>query len=144
MNPIHRLVARDSLGTDLLRLVLCGILFTHGAVRLARGEAPILGDILREHHLPVGTLLAYLVCLAETGGALLLAFRYVVLPVGAILASIYLTGVVLFHRHNGFFVVGPGEGGWEYSLLILACLVATMWSNWSHRWAPFIAAEPQS
>ena len=136
MKLFKGLVTKETAGLDLLRLVLCAILFTHGAYRLISGEAPGLGGILAELKFPFPVTLAYLVCIAETGGSLLLAMRVLVAPAGAILVSIYAMGIFLFHRHNGFFVVGPGEGGWEYSALLITCLIVTMWANWKHKWFP--------
>lgn len=136
MKPFKGLVTRETAGLDLLRFALCAILFTHGAYRLASGEAAGLGGILADLKFPAPVALAYLVCLAETGGSLLIALRVLVLPAGAILISIYATGILLFHRHNGFFVVGPGEGGWEYSALLITCLAVTVWANWRHKWVP--------
>lgn len=126
-----RIFARASAGTDLLRLVLCALLFTHGAYRFYEGSSPILGQILEEQGFPhgSGTVLAYLVNLTETVGTVLLALRLLTLPVCAALTVIYVTGVILFHRHNGFFVVGPGTGGWEYSALLITCLLVTAWEE---------------
>ncbi len=129
MTILARLVDRDSVGTDLLRLVLCGLIFTHGAYRFYEGSTPILGEILSERGFPVGVALAYCVNLAETTGTVLLALRLLVLPVSLVLSLIYITGIVLFHGHNGFFVVGPGTGGWEYSALLITCLLMTAWQN---------------
>ena len=132
MTFLARLVDRDSAGTDLLRLVLCGLIFTHGAYRFYEGSTPILGEILAERGFPIGVILAYCVNLAETVGSVLLALRLLVLPVSLILSLIYVTGIVLFHSHNGFFVVGPGTGGWEYSALLISCLLMTAWQNRKH------------
>ncbi len=135
-----RIVSKDTVALDLLRLVLCAILFTHGAYRFYDGTVPVLGDILRENGLPYANVLAWLVDLAEIGGTVLLALRLCVLPVCAILSFIYFTGILLFHRHNGFFVVGPGGGGWEYSALLITCLLVTAWENRSRGFLPFAAA----
>lgn len=126
-----RIFARASAGTDLLRLVLCAILFTHGAYRFYEGSSPILGQILEEQGFPAGsgTMLAYAVNLVETLGSALLALRWLTLPVCGALIVIYTTGIILFHRHNGFFVVGPGTGGWEYSALLITCLLTTAWEE---------------
>ncbi len=129
MKVLNRIWSMETAGTDVLRLVVCAILFTHGFHRLYEGKAPVLGSILKEEGIPAGVVLAYLVCLAETCGTSLLALRLMVLPVTLILSSIYLTGILLFHRHHGFFVVGPSEGGWEYSALIITCLLVTAWEN---------------
>ena len=124
-----RIFSHQTAGTDLLRLVIAAVLFTHGFYRLTHHEAPILGDILHEQHAPFPYLSAYLVCIAETAGSVLVALRLLVWPVVFIQVLIYLTGIMLFHRHNGFFVVGPGEGGWEYSAVLITCLLVTAWAN---------------
>ena len=138
---LPNIVSKDTLALDLLRLVLCAILFTHGAYRFYDGTVPVLGDILQEHGLPWATVLAYLVDLAEVGGTILLALRLFVVPVSGILCTIYFTGIVLFHWKAGFFVVGPGNNGWEYSALLITCLLVTAWENRSRGFLPFGAAS---
>jgi putative oxidoreductase len=130
-----KIFTRASAGTDLLRLVLCALIFTHGAYRFYEGSSPILGQILEDQGFPggSGTILAYAVNVTETLGALLLAMKLFTLPVCAALTIIYTTGIILFHRHNGFFVVGPGTGGWEYSALLITCLVTTAWEDWKQK-----------
>jgi putative oxidoreductase len=130
---LGRFVARETLGIDILRLVLCAILFTHGAYRFYDGTIPKLGEILSANGLPAGAILANLVNLAETGGTVLLAARLMALPVSLILSFIYIVGIILFHSHLGFFVVGPGSGGWEYSALIITCLLVIAWENRTHK-----------
>ena len=129
MQWLKRIVSWETAGLDALRLVLCAILFTHGAYRLLTGEFVGLGGLLKEEGFPAGVTLAVLVCIAETGGTLSLAMRLMVWPVTAILCLIYLTGIVLFHGPSGFFVVGPGENGWEYSAVLITCLLVTAWEN---------------
>jgi len=132
-----RIVSRQTLGADLLRLVLCAILFTHGAYRLYEGSTPVLGEILGQEGFPFGTVLAYLVDIAETAGSIAVALRLFVIPICLIQSVIYFTGIMLFHRHAGFFVVGPGENGWEYSALLITCLLFTAWENRSAGFLPF-------
>jgi putative oxidoreductase len=129
MNQLKAIVTRDSAGVDVLRIVLCMIIFTHGAYRFYEGTTPIMGTILGDKGFPFGTFLAYSVNVVETAGAVLLALRLLVAPVSFALAGIYFTGIMLFHRHAGFFVVGPGSGGWEYSALLITCLLVTAWEN---------------
>ena len=133
----NRIVSRQTLGADLLRLVLCAILFTHGAYRLYEGSTPVLGEILGQEGFPFGTVLAYLVDIAETAGSIAVALRLFVIPICLIQSIIYFTGIMLFHRHAGFFVVGPGENGWEYSALLITCLLVTAWENRSAGFLPF-------
>lgn len=124
-----RLITRETVGADILRFVLCMIIFTHGAYRFYEGTTPIMGTLLGKAGFPFGTWLAYAVNVVETAGALLLALRLAVLPTSIALVVIYFTGIMLFHRHAGFFVVGPGDNGWEYSALLITCLLFTAWDN---------------
>ncbi len=135
MTLFASIVSRKTLGPDGLRLVLCAILFTHGAYRFYEGSSPELGAILVKKGFPFGVVLAYSVNVVETLGSILVALRRVVLPMCFALASIYVTGIVLFHRHEGFFVVGPGSGGWEYSALLITCLLVTAWENRARRFS---------
>ena len=126
---MNRIFSKERAGSDFLRLVLCAIIFTHGSYRFYEGSLPILGEILESKGFPFGVVLAYLVNIAETAGAVLLAVRIMAWPVSFILSLIYLTGIILFHRQAGFFVVGLGSGDWEYSALLITCLIATAWEN---------------
>ena len=38
-------------------------------------------------------------------------------------ALIYLAGIILVHAAEGWFVVGLGRNGMEYSVLLIGCLV---------------------
>ena len=134
MTFLKRGISRKTLGPDILRLVVCAILFTHGGYRIYSGEAPGLGEVLRDESVPAPLLIAWLICIAETAGTALLALRIMVLPITLILSTIYFTGILLFNRHNGFFLVGAGEGGWEYNALLITCLLVTAWENRVSNW----------
>jgi putative oxidoreductase len=48
------IISRETFGLDALRLVLCAILFTHGAYRFYEGSVPVLGEILGKIGFPAG------------------------------------------------------------------------------------------
>lgn len=120
-----RVFNQRTAGHDILRLTLCVLLSVHGWYRFHEGSLPELGRILESHGFAYGYVLACLVNLAETGGTALLALRLFATPISLLLAGIYTTGIVLFHWRQGFFVVGPGDSGWEYSALLIVCLLIT-------------------
>ena len=126
------------LGPNLLRLVLCAIVFTHGLYRYYEGSLPVLGRLLEESGFPRGSgyALACAVNLTETIGAVLLALGVLVWPLCFAFCLIYFTGIVIFHWESGFFVVGPGTNGWEYSALLIACFIAVAWENRANRYWP--------
>ena len=59
------------------------------------------------------------------GSALLLAGRFVAWVATGFLL-ILIGGIVLVHAPEGWFVVGGGRNGVEYSVLLIACLAAVL------------------
>jgi len=53
----------------------------------------------------------------------LLAYGLFVLPLCLLHAAIYVVGIAMVHWPAGWFVVGAGRNGMEYSVLLVACLV---------------------
>lgn len=143
MSFLNRIISLQRLGPDLLRLVLCAIVFVHGMYRYDEGSLPIMGKLLELSGFPKGSgyALACVVNLVETFGAVFLALRIMVWPLCAAFSVIYFTGIIIFHREAGFFVVGPGSDGWEYSALLITCFVAVAWENRSSRYWPLGQAE---
>ncbi len=48
---------------------------------------------------------------------------FLVVPIAALLGVHMLTGIFLVHLPNGFYVIGPGSGGYELNLLLIAGLL---------------------
>lgn len=59
----------------------------------------------------------------EIGATLLLLLNRFVPLICAIFSIIYVAGIVLVHAPEGWFVVGHGRNGVEYSVLLIGCLV---------------------
>jgi len=124
MTPRIQVIRPGHVALDLVKLAVCAIVLTHGVHRYLYGEIPGLGAALAGFGFPFPLVQAHLVNLAETGGVLLIALGILVRPMCAILILIFATGVVLIHWQLGFFILGPGEGGWEFSALLIACFTA--------------------
>lgn len=105
-----------------LRLVIAGLLAAHGWARLIAGGVAPFGVWLDSQHIPLGFYVAAGVTAYEIVGTLLLALgRWVTwLALGFI--AIYATGLFMVHMPAGWFVVGLGRNGMEYSVLLIACL----------------------
>ncbi|MFC4870737.1 DoxX family protein [Negadavirga shengliensis] len=105
-----------------LRTVLGIIFITHGAARIYHASVPDFGTFLESKNIPLGMLVAWIITLGEmVGGTLLILNKYVRYCV-LFHAAVILGGIVWVHLPNGWFTVGHGSGGVEYSLLILAVL----------------------
>ncbi len=101
-----------------------GIIFvTHGAARLINWTVPEFGGFLESKGFPLGIVFALIVTLGEVIFGSLMAIglkvRYCVIFHGIVIVM----GIFLVHLPRGWFTVGPGSGGVEYSILILAVLL---------------------
>lgn len=106
-----------------LRLVLAGLVAAHGYYRLITGGSTGFGQWLTSQNIPLGAAVAWAVTLSEVVGSVLLAAGRWVFPVTVLLVLIYAMGIVLVHAPSGWFVVGAGRNGAEYSVLLIACLL---------------------
>lgn len=107
----------------VLRVITGLIFITHGLARLYYKSVSDFGNYLESLGFPVGEFLAWVITIGEIlSGTLLIAgilIKYAVVFHTIIL----LTGILILHIHHGWFVVGHGANGVEYSLLLLAVLV---------------------
>ena len=142
MNLHIRVVRPGHLAVDLVKLVVCAIVFTHGIHRYLYGEIGPLGRALASFGFPFPLVEAHLVNLAETGGVLLIALGVLVPAICAVLIVIFATGIALIHWHLGFFIVEPGEGGWEFSALLIACFTAIAVDYWPGEPGPAFGVAP--
>jgi putative oxidoreductase len=115
-------------GLELVRIVTALLILIHGVYRaLAGGVAPF-GEWLDGLGFPMGIAWATAVTALEwVGPGLILARRWVFWACLAHMGVLAL-GLVLVHLPSGWFVVGAGRNGVEYSVLILTCLAATAWA----------------
>lgn len=115
-------VQRSAFAWTLLRLLLAGLLAAHGWARLISGGVVPFGEWLSTQGFALGLLIAAAITLFEIVGTLLLAARIWVFPLSMVYSFIYAMGIVLVHAPVGWFVVGLGRNGAEYSVLLIVCL----------------------
>jgi putative oxidoreductase len=123
---------RADVALAVLRIVVATLVFVHGLVRLLDGGVAPFGALLDGAGLPFGLAIAWFVTAFEVIAApvLVLGFRRFITPLSLMFASIYGCGIVLVHWQAGWFVVGAGRNGMEYSVLLIACLLANAWRWW--------------
>jgi putative oxidoreductase len=114
----------------LVRIAVAVLLGIHGWVRLIPLEGPLLGGVLgfggwlSSLGFPLGVGVAAAITLGEVVGSGCLALGRFVVPACLMHGTILLAGIVMVHASNGWFVVGAGRNGVEYSVLLLCCLTA--------------------
>jgi putative oxidoreductase len=112
-----------------LRVVIATLLGIHGWYRLIAGGVEPFGGWLDSLGFPLGFWIAAGVTAYEIVGTPLLALGRFVTPLCAGYLLIYTMGLWLVHWPAGWFVVGGGRNGMEYSVLLLACLGLLAWTH---------------
>ena len=109
-------------GVTLLRVAVASVFVIHGTARAVAGGVTPFGGYLSGAGLPAGVAVAWTLTLVEIVGDLALALGVGTRPLAAWFGAEIATGIAMVHAPAGWFVVGLGRNGAEYSALILACL----------------------
>ncbi|WP_197017657.1 DoxX family protein [Pseudoxanthomonas suwonensis] len=107
----------------ILRVTLAILVAAHGWARLLHDAVAPFGAWLDGQGLMAGAAIAWAVTGYEIVASVLLAAGRYVFPVCLGFAAIYLVGLVLVHLPEGWFVVGLGRNGMEYSVLLVCTLL---------------------
>jgi putative oxidoreductase len=111
------------IGVTLLRAAVASVFVVHGTTRVVLGTVGGFGTFLAGWGLPAGGAIAWTLTVVEIVGGIALGLgafsRALALWFGAQIA----VGILMVHGKAGWFVVGAGRNGAEYSALIIACLL---------------------
>jgi putative oxidoreductase len=110
------------LGLAILRVVLGVIFVAQGAPKLFGGIEGTTG-FFASLGIPLPLVAAWLIALLEFFGGIALILGFLVTPISLLLAVHMLVGVVLVHAPKGWYMLGPGQGGVEYNVLLMASLL---------------------
>lgn len=111
---------RRQTALNLLRIVAAILMLAHGAARIYLGTVDDFGKFLTQASFPLGFYLAWVITLFEVFGSLTLAAGYYASILSLIFAVHLFAGILLIHLKEGWFVVGAGTNGAEYSVLLIA------------------------
>ncbi len=112
-----------------LRITVALLMLIHGVARIYFGIVDDFGEFLTLHNFPLGFYLAWAITIFEIVGSVLLAIGRYVAPLAIIFAVHLLCGILLVHLKEGWFVVGAGKNGAEYSVLLIAVFITLAVSN---------------
>lgn len=107
----------------LFRCLLATMLAAHGWARLYAGGVVPFGAYLDAQGFPYGLVIAWAITLFEIVGTPTLALGRFVPWLAGLYISIYAVGIILVHAPEGWFVVGLGRNGMEYSVLLISSLL---------------------
>lgn len=121
-------------GLAIIRTAIALILIVHpihGMIDPAGMHS--FGEGLSADGFPFGLALPWLIVACQFAGCLGLIFnRFVVLSCIFNLI-VLMVGVFYIHMSEGWFVVGAGRNGMEYSITLIACLSGIMWAYWPRK-----------
>lgn len=109
----------------IIRVAVATLLIIHGSFRaVTDGYVSGFGEFLDSWGIPLGTAVATGLTAFEILGGLALAVGRWIRPLAVLFALELAAGVVMVHASEGWFVVGGGRNGMEYSVLLIICLLA--------------------
>ena len=111
-----------------LRIGVALLLIAHGIARASLGIVDDFGGFLDAIGFPFGVALAWAITVFEIVGGAVLAWGRWVRPIALVFALELTMGIALVHAQEGWFVVGAGRNGMEYSVLLMAVLLAVAYA----------------
>lgn len=118
-----------NLSLTILRVYIALTMIIHGVARIyAEGVLPF-GEFLNMQGFPLGLYLAWAITIFEITGGIVLMIGYFI-PILAVVFAVQLAvGIILVHASSGWFVVGLGRNGMEYSVLLIVSFLCMAYAN---------------
>ncbi|HLF51101.1 DoxX family protein [Flavobacterium sp.] len=104
---------------QIFRIIFPLFLMIHGLFRLISGGVEGFGIFLESNHFVAGSVIAWSLTIIEIVGSILIILGYFAKWLCLLFICEIIMGILLVHAVNGWFVVGGGSGGVEYSLLLV-------------------------
>ena len=108
----------------LVRIAAALIMVIHGVARARLNIVDDFGVALAAWGFAYGFHVAWTITIVEIAGGLALAAGYFVRPLAVWFMVQLAAGIYLVHSSAGWFVVGSGRNGMEFSALLIVCLFA--------------------
>lgn len=116
----------EKLALTIIRVAAAGNMLIHGIARIVNnGVTPFDGFLASIGFPPYS---AWAITLFEIAGAVLLMLNRWIIPISILFMLQLLMGIILVHGREGWFVVGAGRNGVEYSVLLIICFISTLLS----------------
>lgn len=124
------MISKD-LALVIIRVAAAGNMLIHGISRIVTGGVAPFDEYLISLGLPPYS--AFILTAFELIAAVLIIInRWAsILSIG--LCMELLLGIILVHGPEGWFVVGHGRNGSEYSVLLILCFISIIIAYWPKR-----------
>ncbi len=125
------MMSAASRALTVVRVLVSLLLFIHGTYRLLTGGPPLFAQYLDGVGVPLAIVVAWGITLMEVFGTPLLALGKFVQPLALWFSTVLIAGIIMVHAPEGWFVVGAGRNGMEYSALLVSLLLTVAWEDWA-------------
>lgn len=117
--------------TFLLRLAVAIILFAHSIPGMFNNGINDFGNLYLNNvgFAPLGLYIAWAIKLSHVAAAMALLLNKYVKTMSVITILILITGIVMVHLPEGWYVVGGGRNGVEFNFLLIIVLLHIMWPD---------------
>jgi putative oxidoreductase len=112
----------------IIRIAVCGNMIIHGTTRLINGGVTPFDGYLSTLGFPPYT--AWMITAFEILAAIAVLSGKWIVPLSILFCTELSMGIVLVHFPEGWFVVGGGRNGMEYSMLLIICFGSMALANW--------------
>lgn len=115
----------------LVRVAVAGNMLIHGISRVVTDGVVPFDGYLSSLGFPPYT--AWVVTTVELVSAILIIINRWTSILALIFCVELLVGIILVHGSEGWFVVGHGRNGSEYSVLLIICFIGVALAYWPKR-----------
>lgn len=120
---------KQNLALIILRIYLALTMMIHGITRISVGGVAPFGEFLDSQSFPLGFYLAWTITIFEIVGGIALIIGYFIPVLATLFALQLIMGIILVHAPSGWFVVGLGRNGMEYSVLLIISFLCVAYAN---------------
>ena len=119
----------DQLALSMVRVAAACTMIIHGIARLSLGTVSNFDGWLTSLGFPPFTAWGITFFEILGGIAMVLGVRWTKYICIVFILQLIM-GIILVHGPEGWFVVGAGRNGMEYSVILIACFASTAVANW--------------
>jgi putative oxidoreductase len=119
----------DQLALSMVRVAAACTMIIHGIARLSLGTVSNFDGWLTSLGFPPFTAWGITFFEILGGIAMVLGVRWTKYICIVFILQLIM-GIILVHGPEGWFVVGAGRNGMEYSVVLIVCFASTAVANW--------------
>lgn len=116
------------LALTIIRMAAAGNMLIHGISRVVTGGVSGFDGYLTSLGFPPYS--AFIITAFELTAAILIILNRWTSILSMVFCIELVMGIILVHGPEGWFVVGHGRNGSEYSVLLILCFVAAIIAYW--------------